>query len=112
MALSQTQKIRALNLAFYKNPHMHGRLLFSRYVADRGGLFGMKCINALAAYDGWNEDNDSHGEADMCTLTVEGEKVWAKMDYYDKDDQNYGSENPADPTKTLRVCTILFPDEW
>lgn len=110
--LSHTEKIRELNKAFWKEPHLHGRLMFSRYVADRGGLFGMKCINALAKYDGWNEDNDSYGEADFCVLTIDGEKVFAKLDYYDKHDQNYGSENPADPAKTLRVAVVMMPEEY
>jgi major membrane immunogen (membrane-anchored lipoprotein) len=74
--------------------------------------FHRKCFDALAKYEGWNEDNDSHREADMCVLTIDGETVWAKLDYYDKHDLNYGSEDRADPAKTLRIGTLLFPEEY
>jgi hypothetical protein len=43
---------------------------------------------------------------------VDGETVWIKIDYYDKHDQNYGSEDQSDPAKTLRVGTILFPSDY
>ena len=110
--MTHSEKIRALNIAFWRNPHINGRLMLTRGVAEMGTLFVHRCLLTLAHYDAWNEDNDPHGEADMCTFDVDGLKVWAKLDCYDKYDQNNGSEDPADPDKTLRVGTILFPEEY
>lgn len=110
--MTHTEKIRALNIAFWRNPLMNGRLMMSRYVADRGPAFHQKCIEALAGYDAWNADNDPWHEADFCTLDIDGEKVFAKLDCYDKHDQNFGSEDPADPAKTLRIGTLMMPEEY
>lgn len=110
--MTHTEKIRALNIAFWRNPVMNGRLMMSSGVADRDALFHHRCIAALATYDAWTQDNDPHGEADMCVLDVQGETVWAKLDYYDRHDQNFGSEDPADPAKTLRIGTLMLPEEY
>lgn len=110
--MTSTEKIRALNIAFWREPHKHGRLMMSRYIADRDPDFHTKCLEALRVYDGWNADNDPHGEADMCILDIDGEKVWAKLDYYSRANLNYGSEDPSDPAKTFRIGTLLFPDEY
>jgi hypothetical protein len=112
MALSQTQKIRALNIAFWRNPVMNGRLMLSRYVADKGEDFAHKCLQALAGYDAWTTDNDPWNEADFCNFEIDGETVFAKLSYYDKHDQNYGSENAADPSKTLRIGVIMLKEEY
>lgn len=109
--MTQTEQIRKLNIASWRNPHMQGRLVLSRYVADRGAVFVEKCNEALAAY-GWNADNDPHNKADFRTLEIDSEQVFAKLDYYDHDDQNFGSENLADPAKTLRIGTLMFPEEY
>ena len=66
--MTHTQKIRELNIAFWRDPLMNGRLVMSREVADRGVLFHQRCIMALATYDAWTSDHDPHDEADMCVL--------------------------------------------
>jgi hypothetical protein len=78
--LSHKGKIPTLNIAFWRNPVMNGRLMLLSGVADRDVLFHHRCIAALATYDAWTPDNDPHGEADMCVLNIQGEKVWAKLD--------------------------------
>jgi hypothetical protein len=110
--MTDTKRIRELNIAFWRAPHLHGRLMMSRYISDRSLHFQMKCIEALRVYDGWNADNDSHGEADMCVLDIDGETVWAKVEYHSRADLNYGSDDPADTAKTLRIATLMFPDEY
>jgi len=42
---------------------------------------------------------------------VGDQRIWFKIDLYDKDLQ-YGSPDPADPDVTTRVMTILLPSEY
>jgi uncharacterized protein DUF3768 len=35
----------------------------------------------------------------------------SSIDYYDPTEE-FGSQDPADPTKTVRVLTILLADEY
>jgi len=44
-------------------------------------------------------------------LTYEGEKIFWKIDYYDRA-LKYGSEDPADPEQTTRVLTIMLASEY
>jgi hypothetical protein len=52
----------------------------------------------------WNFDNDPYLEVDFCTLDIDREKVFAKLYYDDKHDQNFGSEDPADLAKKRRLA--------
>ena len=85
--------------------------LFSKTVAAKGPFFALKCIDAIrnAVFE---KGNDPHGERDFCTIEVDVEKLFFKIDCYDKLDQNYGSEDPTDATKTLRVGTIMYPSGY
>ena len=75
---------------------MNGRLMLTQGVSAKGTLVVHRCLLALAHYDGWKKNNDPHGEADMCTFDVDGLKVCAKLELYEKHDQNFGSEDPAE----------------
>ena len=65
----------------------------------------------LTAYKDFTPDNDPHGEHDFGAFTVSGEKLFWKIDYYALD-MLHGSENPADPTATKRVLTLMLASEY
>jgi hypothetical protein len=69
-------------------------------------------MSIFSTYDAWSKDNEPHGKADVCTFEVERLKVWAKLDCYDKHDHNNASEDPAGTAKTLRIGTVMFPEEY
>ena len=81
----------------------------------------------IETFDAFDEDNDPHGERDFGTIyqledgrwtterprvgEVERERVFWKLDYYDRDLQ-FGSEDAANPAITRRVLTIMLADEY
>ena len=69
-----------------------------------------RCLRRFAASTHFTSDNDPHGEHDFGTFEVAGETYFFKLDYYP--DMEGGSEDPADPTKTTRVLTIMRADEY
>jgi hypothetical protein len=70
----------------------------------------------LRAFDDFTEDNDPHGEHDFGAFDLNGQRIFWKIDYYDRarfrSGHDYGSENPADPSATLRVLTIMLASEY
>lgn len=66
---------------------------------------------ALASYDGFDPDNDPHGERDFGDFTLFGADMFWKIDYYDQT-ITYGSDDPADPAKTTRVLTVMLTREY
>ena len=75
-----------------------------RSVQDLDGL-----MKAIRAYDRFTPDNDPWQERDFGSLDWYGDKVFWKIDYYDKDLRGW-----ADPfTKEChRVMTVMLADEY
>ncbi len=61
-------------------------------------------------YDTFTEDNDPYGEHDFGAFTHDGLRIFWKIDYYDLF-LLFGSDDPADPSKTIRVLTIMLAEE-
>lgn len=68
-------------------------------------------LRAVREFDAFTNDNDPHGEHDFGAVEVDGDRYFWKIDYYDRA-MEYGSENPADPSQTTRVLTIMRADEY
>ena len=62
-------------------------------------------------FDSFTEDNDPHGEHDFGSFEHNGNSVFWKIDYYDQD-VKYGSDDPADVSRTMRVLTIMLAEEY
>ena len=65
----------------------------------------------VETFSDFSEDNDLYGEHDFGAFDHNGEKIFWKIDYY-APDMIHGSENPADPSQTVRVLTILLAIEY
>lgn len=61
-------------------------------------------------FDAFTEDNDPYGEHDFGAFDHNSNKVFWKIDCY-APDMKWGSEDPADPSKTIRVLTIMLAEE-
>ena len=68
-------------------------------------------LHALVAYNGFDADNDPHGERDFGDVQLAGTYLLWKIDGYDLD-MLYGSPDPADPSVTHRVLTVMLPSEY
>ena len=68
-------------------------------------------VRKVQTFDQFTKDNDPYEEHDYGSFVHEGEKILWKIDYYDKN-LEFGSEDPADPSKTTRVLTIMTALEY
>ncbi len=82
-----------------------GRVVITAAVVELDDATRSQVLNTARAFKNFTRHNDPHGEHDCFFFQVEGERYFAKIDYYDKS-MEYGSENPADPEITTRVLTI------
>jgi hypothetical protein len=62
----------------------------------------------VANFEAFTEAGDPHGGHDFGAVTVDGKRVFFKVDYYDRA-KEWLSEDPA---KTSRVMTILLAEEY
>ena len=68
-------------------------------------------IKLVRSFDAFTADNDLYGERDFGTVTYRGERLFWKIDYYDQD-LRYASPDPADPSVTTRVLTIMLAEDY
>ena len=104
------EKIRALNdrLRIYG---LGGTIVTTATLQARGAEFVEAALKKMREFDAFTEDNDPHHEHDFGRLEVLGEHLFWKIDYYDRE-LEYGSEDPADPSKTTRVLTLMLPTDY
>jgi hypothetical protein len=65
----------------------------------------------VETFNDFGPDNDPHHEHDFGAIEHAGERIFWKIDYYDRS-LSYGSEDPSDPEKTTRVLTIMLASEY
>lgn len=109
--LRSTNTIRDLNDTFRKNPHLNGHLMITHGVQALGIQKVQEICKLVSMFNDFNEDNDPYHEHDFGSLEFEGAKIFWKIDYY-APDLKQGSENPADPSITARVMTIMLAEEY
>jgi hypothetical protein len=107
---NDTLRIRELNDAFRRTGD-GGRILFTAGVSGLGVAFSHQALALVRRFDAFTPDNDPHGEHDFGSFTHQGRKLFWKIDYYDAACE-FGSEDPADPAKTVRVLTVMLAEEY
>ena len=70
-----------------------------------------RVLQAVRTFDRFTADNDPYGEHDFGSFELDGERVFFKTDYYDRD-LVAGSPDPTDPAVTTRVLTIMLASEY
>ena len=99
-------KIAELNDQFRRHGVGNGRAMVTRSVHDLGPVFELTALLRVQRFNAFTADNDPHGEHDFGSFELEGEKLFWKIDYYDLKAE-FGSEDPTDPKKMLRVLTVM-----
>ena len=103
-------RIRALNDGLRRSL-AGGVLMLTKGVIALGRAKQMAILDAVAAFDSFDADNDPYGERDFGVLQVEGERLFFKIEYFDRSLTGHSSD-PADPTITTRVLTIMLAEEY
>lgn len=108
--MDATTRIRELNDAF-RRTFVGGKVILTAGVDALSDDDKSAVIEKVRRFDDFNTDNDPCGEHDFVVVEHAGEKYFAKVDYY-APDLLHGSDDPADPKKTMRVLTIMRTDEY
>lgn len=68
-------------------------------------------IQKVQNFTDFTKGDDPYGEHDFGAFDYKGNRIFFKIDYYDKNCE-YGSEDPSNPDVTTRVLTIMFAEEY
>ena len=68
-------------------------------------------VSLVQNFDNFTPDNNPYSENDFGSFDYKDEKILWEIDYYDLNNQ-YMSENPANPDITNRVLTIMLAEEY
>jgi len=71
----------------------------------------VEILQKVREFNLFDKDNDFYGEHGSGAFDHKGNKIFWKIDYYDND-MKHGSEDPADPSQTIRVLTIMLASEY
>jgi hypothetical protein len=106
------ERIRELNNTLRKTLDLNlGRVLITSGVSALEPEKQQQILQAVQDFSNFDSSNDPHGEHDFGSFDLAGQKFFWKVDYYDLA-LEAGSPDPADPTKTTRVLTIMLAAEY
>ena len=88
-----------------------GAIVVTQSLVALGPEFVAQALSAVAAFSEFTPDNDPYGEHDFGAVTVAGESVFFKIDYYDLA-LTAGSEDPANAAITRRVMTVMLASDY
>ena len=106
-----TDKIRELNDLYRTKGIGVGRTMVTASIVTLGPAFQLAAMLKMRTFTDFNPDNNPHHEHDFGSFELDGQKVFWKFDYYDRE-LKYGSENPADPLQTCRILTIMLAEDY
>jgi hypothetical protein len=110
-ATSPVQRIAALNDLARTAMGVAGKLIQTPGICALPPADQSAIREAVEKYDRFNNGNDPHGERDFGSFEHNGDRIFWKIDYYDKK-LEFGSEHPEDPAQTTRVLTIMLAEEY
>lgn len=88
-----------------------GQVLLTVGIAAMSSEDKANIISMVQNFNDFTPSNDVYGEHDFLSIDYKGNKIFAKIYYYDLN-YEFMSENPANPDITNRVLTILLSCEY
>jgi hypothetical protein len=107
---TKLEAIRALNDQLRQNLTV-GTAFITTGVAAFGAEAVARIVKTIAVYDNFCHANDPYEEHDFGSFEVDGQTIFFKIDYLDKA-LAFHSPDPADPSVTERVITIMLAEEY
>jgi hypothetical protein len=105
-----SRQIAALNDAF-RTSFNGGTLVLTAGIQALPEEVQVEILYKVRTFDEFTPDNDPHGEHDFGSLTIQGHRVFFKIDYYDLSMECH-SEDAADSDVTQRVLTVMLAGEY
>jgi hypothetical protein len=102
------KRIRALNDSF-RQSMSGGKVVTTASLSNHPELG--RILDRVRTYDDFTQDNDPYTEHDFGSFAINGERIFWKIDYYDRT-MTEGSLDPSDPAVTTRVLTVLRASEY
>jgi hypothetical protein len=107
---SKTARIRALNDELRQNFPV-GIAVRTPGVAALGAEVVKRMVKTIAVFDDFCHANDPYEEHDFGSFEADGHMIMFKIDYFDQG-LSMQSPDPADPSVTQRVITIMLAEEY
>ncbi len=107
---AKSARIRALNDEL-RQSFSTGTAVITTGVAALGAAAVALIVKTIAAFDDFCHANDPHSEHDFGSFEADGQTIFFKIDYYDKELQ-FHSPDPCNPAVTERVITIMLAEEY
>jgi hypothetical protein len=70
-----------------------------------------RIVKTIAVFDDFCHANDPYEEHDFGAFEADGHMIYFKIDYFDRE-LSMHSPDPADPSVTQRVITIMLAEEY
>jgi len=104
------QKVRELNDRF-RSTFSGGMVTMTPGIQALGEKNVQEICQKIMKFDAFTKDNDPYGEHDFGTIKHDGQSIFWKIDYYDRN-LEFHSPNKSDPAVTTRVMTIMLAEEY
>ena len=108
--MSNTEAIRKLNDEFRKT-FRGGRVLVTQGINALPSADVAEIMKMVSQFNTFEEGDDPYQEHDFGAFDYKGNRIFFKIDYYDTN-YEYASEDPADPSKTNRILTVMLAEEY
>jgi hypothetical protein len=103
-------RVRALNDELRQHL-LGGGAVMTAGIAALGAEAVGRLVQTISIFDDFCAANDPYGEHDFGAFDFDGTPVMFKIDYYDKS-LEFASPDPADPTVTERIITLMLAEEY
>ncbi|MCP4284499.1 MAG: DUF3768 domain-containing protein [Gammaproteobacteria bacterium] len=107
---TENEQIRELNDKLRKTG-IGGTVMLTHGIASLPEKDQLAIMRAVGQFDAFTRDNDPYGEHDCAAVQFDQYHVLFKIDYYNPE-LTHHSDDPTDPEMTMRVLTIMLPEEY